>query len=565
MNNTILLVDDEPSILNTLSRLIKKNGYHVLTATSGEEAIQLLNNEKAQIIISDQRMPNMSGAELLAYTKKTYPDMIRMILSAYADFHAVKQAINEAGVYKFLVKPWDDESLLNDIREAFKNYEQQQKIKENELALTHLMYRDRLTGLYNRFSFGHHLSFAILNASQHNLKLALIVIEIDRFSEISNSLGFESADHLLQELVQRLSKLAPDQNNIFRLGSNRFGIIYSDFKKSSLIEKFLAEISKTLHHPISLNEKAFYLTVSMGVSIYPEDTDSADLLRQYANLALEQSKESGGNTYQFYQKTLHKPVAEQFMLVAELHEALLKHQFLVFYQPLVSIQTGKIVGAEALLRWQHPIHHLIRPDLFLPLCEKTGLIVDIGEWVLREVCKQITQWNMLGYKDLCIAVNLSQRQFNHPGLLNLIENILNESGISPNNLELEITESMMMQNVDHNIALLKSLRNLGLKLALDDFGTGYSSLSYLKQFPFNILKIDKSFIQDIATAKDSTIIVTAIITMAKSLGLTLIAEGVETEAQLAILKEKQCDIMQGFLFSKPIPEVEFTQLLKKSV
>lgn len=400
MTKTLLLVDDEPNILHALSRLLDNAGYHVLSANSGKEALDLLSREKISVIIADQRMPYMTGSELLAQVRTLYPETVRMILSAYADFNAVQDAINNGAIYKFLSKPWDNESLLIHVRDAFNQYERGQIEKENEQALLDLMYLDKLTD-------------------------------------------------------------------------------------------------------------------------------------------------------------------QQLALETALHDALQKQEFVLYYQPSVDIESGKMIGAEALLRWQHPERGLLLPEQFISLCEKTGLIIDIGAWVLRQACEQAKRWCDAGYPNFCVAVNLSQRQFNDSKLLDLIQDILKNTGISDKNLELEITESLLMQNVEHNIFLLKSLKNLGLKLTLDDFGTGYSSLSYLKQFPFDILKIDKSFINDIAISKDSETIVTAIITMAKSLGLTIIAEGVETQEQLTILKEKQCDVIQGYFFSKPVPSEEIDTLFQK--
>ncbi len=562
MQNTLLLVDDEPNVLRSLTRLFSDNGYRVLMANSGKEALELLLNEKVQVIISDQRMPTMTGSQLLIIVRKLYPDTVRLILSGYADFNAVQSAINEGAIFKFLTKPWDDELLLKDVNDALKKYDEQIKVKENERELEKLMYQDKLTGLCNRLSFSQNLFSVIKKAEAREPKFALLTIDVDRFEEINNSFGFENGDKVLKEIAIRLSQLDVNQGEVARLSSNQFSIIYVNEFDLSAINDFIETVSNRLKQPFMIAGSKLYINVSMGVSYYPQHARNPDLLRQCANLALLYSKKLGGNNVQIYDSSLNKP-KEKLTLESDLHDAIEKKEFVLYYQPQVDIQSKKIMGAEALLRWQHPTRGLITPNLFLSLCEESGLIIDIGAYVFHAVCEQIKLWRAMGYTELTVAVNLSQRQFTHTGLIELIKAILKSTDVSSENLELEITESILMENTERNIKLLQTLKNLGFKLSLDDFGTGYSSLSYLKKFPFDVLKIDKSFIDDIVASKDSEAIVSAIIAMAKSLGLTIVAEGVETQAQLDILKEKQCDIMQGYLFSKPITAEKFTELLSQ--
>lgn len=561
MQKTILLVDDEPNILRALSRLLTDANYQVITANSGKEALEHLKKEKIQVVISDQRMPIMTGSELLSHVKKNYPEVVRIILSGYTDFDAIKEAINEGAIYKFLGKPWDDNLLLKDLTDAFKFYESQETAKKNEKEVIDLMYQDKLTGLTNRLSFTQHLFTAIKRAKNNNLELSLIYIEIDNFN-IPDRYGFDISELVLQEIAKRLSQCVKDRYYVSRLGNLEFALVFADFNSLSEVENFVIKVMLSLKQPYLIKDLKILLTVSIGVSLYPKHTEYPDSLRQYAHLALLQSKKLGGNQIQFFDTSMDRPVEAQLALETDMNFALERNQFVVYFQPLTDSKSEKIIGAEALLRWQHPQHGLLTPAAFLSLCEASGLIVDVGAFVLKTVANQIKEWCDMGFTDICIAVNLSQRQFNHPGLVDLIKNILETTKISPHNLELEVTESLIMQNVDHNIELLKSFQKLGLKLALDDFGTGYSSLSYLKQFPFDILKIDGSFIKDLPAAEDSVAIVTAIIAMAKSLGLKVIAEGIEKREQFELLKEKQCDYIQGYLFGKPMPAREFTEKLK---
>lgn len=675
MFNTLLLVDDEPSILRALERELSNDGYHVFTANSGEEALVLLSQEEVQVIISDQRMPFMTGSELLSQVKKRYPDTIRMVLSGYADFDAVVDAINNGTIYKFLNKPWDSNLLHQTIADAFqlyvsqmsnkqaskaleesfegtmvtdkdsimqqinpaftditgyttqdavgyclpifsddpknpdkefihealrktgrwcgeisgahKNgttypaclsitaiYDEQKNIKqytylflditkqkEAEQKLTQLMYRDETTKLYNRFFFSQQLCAAIEEMQQTHAELAIFYIDIDRFGCISNSLGEKIGDQLLQEVAHRLMAWVGNEHYLARLGNDEFAILLPTISSEDSLKQSAQNLIKKIKQPFLINAHPLYITVSMGIGLYPKHADRYDLLINYANLALSHSKELGGDNCQFYNATMEKQTRAQTILANELQQAFEEQQFLLHYQPVTTFQSGNIVGVEALLRWQHPVHGFIYPDQFLPLCESTGFIIPLGKWVLKTACQQLKKWHDLGYHTLFVAVNLSARQFNDPGLFDVITDVLKSTQIPPACLELEITESLIMHNMEENIKLLTSLRDLGLQLSLDDFGTGYSSLKYLECFPFNILKIDKSFVQNDASKKNRDSLITAIIAMGKSLGLTIIAEGVETPEQLELLKEKQCELMQGYLHSKPLPADKLTEHL----
>lgn len=560
MDKIILLVDDEINVLKALKRLFSESNYTVLTALSAKDGLQLLAQHPVQIIITDQRMPNMTGSEFLKKAKELFPDTVRMILSGYADFDAIKDAINEGAIYKFINKPWDDEQLVQYVNEAFQLWKGH-KIAQEQEALVHM---DNLTHLQDRFSFNEALYLAITKARKENVGFAVIYIDIDRFSNVNNLLGQAEGDKALKLVAERLNNFSNRSAAISRLGNDEFALLITDKQLFKEIDKLLVELMRDLKGPMKINATDLYFTYSIGVSCYPQDGDNPNLLMKKANHAVQYCIELGGDNYHIYQQKLDKVPVNQLILEADLHKALIKNEFILHYQPIFDPTVNKIKSVEALLRWQHPTLGLIYPGKFLSLCETTGLIVPIGEWILRQVCYQIKKWYEMGFNTLCVAVNLSTRQFNHPGLLDIIIELLEETKIPPSALELEITESLIMQNVETNIPLLKSLRALGVQLALDDFGTGYSSLSYLKNFPFNILKVDKSFIDDVTSAEGSAAIVNAIIEMGKKLGLTIIAEGVENQEQLNFLKLHKCDLIQGYYYSKPIPEAELTQLLYKT-
>jgi diguanylate cyclase (GGDEF)-like protein len=560
MEKTILLVDDEVNILKVLKRLLSEKNYNILTVASAAEGLQVLKEHAVQVIITDQRMPNMTGSDFLKEVKKLYPDTVRMILSGYADFDAIKDAINDGAIYKFINKPWDDEQLIQYVQESFQQL-QIRKLQQEKEKSVHL---DALTQLKNRFSFNEAVYLAIIQANRQHAGFAVVYIDIDRFSNVNNLLGQAEGDKVLKLTAERLNQFYGANTAISRLGNDEFAILIEDQQLLNDLDAALHKLVAELKVPMKINLNDLYFTYSIGCSLYPQHGDDPNTLMKNANNAMKHCMQLGGDNHCIYQPELDKTTANQLILEADLHQALKNNEFVVHYQPILDPNTSKIKNIEALLRWQHPTLGLIYPGQFLSLCETTGLIVPIGEWMMRQACLQIKSWHKMGFTQLCVAVNLSARQFNHAGLLNSIISLLQETRVPPASLELEITESLIIQNVENNISLLKSLRALGVQLALDDFGTGYSSLSYLKSFPFNILKVDKSFIDDVVHTKGSAAIVKAIIEMGKGLGLTVIAEGVETQEQLDFLKLHKCDLIQGYYFSKPIPEAELTQLLYKT-
>ena len=562
MTKTILLVDDETYILQSLKRLFTEEGYHVLTATSGPEGMELLKNNSIQVIISDQRMPLMKGSEFLKQVKELYPDTLRMILTAYIDFDAIKEAINEGAIYKFISKPWQDSVLLQYVHDAF---EISAKKKNSHQSPSQTVYRDVITDLHNRFSFYESLWKLIISAEKEQSHFAIVYFDIDRFGNINSLLGQKNGDRVLQRLAKRLKKIIKEDQNLARVGNDEFVVAVTDIKELSNLTFVIKTLYATIKKPMEINGKKLYLTASIGVSVYPEHGSSADLLMRHAGVALLHAKSLGGDQYQQYSPHLDKSDETQLFLEADLFQALEKDQFIIYYQPIYNIDQTKIVSVEALIRWQHPELGLLLPDKFLQFCEESNLIIPIGAWVLQTASQQIKRWHNLGLSDLALAVNLSVRQFSHPKLLDLIIDVLETTQLPPNCLELEITETLIMQNIEKVIPLLISLRGLGVHLALDDFGTGYSSLSYLRQFPFTHLKIDKSFINDMANAQNGTAIVETIISLGRILGLKVIAEGVETKDQLALLQENHCDFIQGYIFSKPLPGDEVERLLLKQI
>ncbi|HUW50690.1 MAG TPA: EAL domain-containing protein [Sulfuricella sp.] len=435
--------------------------------------------------------------------------------------------------------------------------------KRTEARLRSLVGLDSLTGLPNRSQFRGRLGQAIervKHGDQH--PFAVIHFGIDRFKTINQSLGHVLGDELLLEVAKRLAGTLYDTDLVARTGGDEFSIVLRDLRLvrdgAHIAQKLLDAVAEA----IPLDGGETFITASIGIAIYPHDGADADSLLRHADIAMARAKERGGNLSLFYTEDFDARAREQLAMESNLHAALERNEFLLYYQPQVEPRSGRIVGVEALLRWVHPEMGLISPARFIPVAEKTGMIVPIGEWVLRAACAQAQAWTRAGLPPVRIAVNLSARQLNHPQLVPSVADALRKSGLDPARLELELTESMLLDNAEEVIAVLYALKKMGTRLSIDDFGTGYSALSYLARLPLDTLKIDQSFIHGIGQNQTSGAIVTAIIALADSLGLTTIAEGVEKQEQAEFLMAHRCAEIQGYYFSKPLPADECAILLE---
>ena len=429
--------------------------------------------------------------------------------------------------------------------------------KQAERTIEYQAFHDLLTGLPNRALFDKRLSAALENARQHQNKLAVLFLDLDRFKIINDTLGHAVGDRLLQAFAQRLTNCLTNGDTISRWGGDEFTVLLPHINCAEDAASVARRILEALKPAFSLGDRQLYITASIGIAFSPQDGEDSGTLLRNADAALYRAKEQGRNHYQFYVPTMNSPVLLQ--LEYHLHHALERGEFLVYYQPQVNVKTGLVSGMEALVRWQHPDLGLIPPGQFIPLAEETGLIVPIGEWVLRTACAQNKAWQAAGLPPLKIAVNLSARQFQQPNLVEMVAQILDETGLNPNFLELEITETSIMQNVHLARQTLRDLKEMGVHISMDDFGTGYSSLGYLKQFPFHTLKIDRSFVRDLKEDSQDLGIISAVVALGHYLNLKVVAEGVETDGQLELLRNLQCEEIQGYLFSRPLPPAEATQ------
>ena len=435
-------------------------------------------------------------------------------------------------------------------------------IKKEE-KLNYLAYHDVLTGLPGRTLFHDRLVQAVTNAHRHGDKLGVLFIDLDHFKNINDSLGHYAGDMLLKQVAALFTACMREDDTVARLGGDEFVVILASMASEDEAWMVSQKILKLMTEPFTIEAHELFVTCSIGIALYPKDGDDAKTLLQSADGALYLAKNKGRNNAQFCTAEMNAKALERLTLESELRQAINRQEFLLHYQPRVDMVSGEITGMEALVRWQHPVQGLLYPTKFIPVAEESGLIVPLGEWVLRTACEQNKAWQLAGLKPVSIAVNLSARQFKQQDLVELVSSILQETELDPSYLELELTESMVMQNVEAAIATLTQFKVIGVKLSIDDFGIGYSSLNYLKHFPIGFLKIDQSFVRDITTNRDDAIIAKIIISMAHDLGLRVIAEGVETEEQKSFLCSHRCDEMQGYFFSMPLPAEELETLLKE--
>lgn len=434
--------------------------------------------------------------------------------------------------------------------------------KLSEERIYHLAHYDALTDLPNRLSLNDRLQHAMAYAQRHERLVAVMFLDLDHFKNINDTLGHAVGDSLLQAVAKRLLGCVRECDTVGRLGGDEFTIILTDIKHANDAMIVAQKILEHLCQPFVLQDRELFITASIGVTLYPLDNDSPLELIKNADTAMYRAKDQGRNNYQFYTSDMNVLALANLELQSGLHKALQRAEFELHYQPQVNMKTGEIVGMEALARWRHPEKGLISPALFIPVAEESGLIVSLGEWVLRTACEQNMVWQRAGVKPIRMAVNLSARQFQQKNLLQMITQVLSETGMRPEYLELELTEGLVMQNAQATIRILHQLKEMGVRVSIDDFGTGYSSLSYLKRFPIDTLKIDQAFVRDITTDPDDAAIATAIIAMAHSLKFKVVAEGVETQEQLTFLCNKACDEMQGYFFSRPLPAEEIGLLLQ---
>jgi diguanylate cyclase (GGDEF)-like protein len=439
------------------------------------------------------------------------------------------------------------------------------KRKQAEETIKHLAFHDPLTELPNRILFADRIQQALHRAERNKEKVALLFIDLDRFKSVNDSLGHAAGDAVLKEAAKRLQNCLRQADTVSRFGGDEFNVLLPQIGREEEVNMIAHKILKVLEWPYLVDDQEIFLSGSIGIALYPKDGRDAMSLTKNADTALYRAKDLGRNNYQPYSSAMNSRALERMALESSLRKVLDRQELRVFYQPQVDLQSGLVVGIEALMRWHHPTGRMIEPSVFIPLAEETGLIVPMGEWILRAACWQLKEWRGAGLQPLRLGVNVSSKQFQQTNLTELVCSILQETGLEASQINLEITETMIMSDVNESISVLQSLREVGVTIAIDDFGTGFSSLSYLKDFPADHLKIDRAFVQNLPFSKNEANIARHIIELAHSLGLKVIAEGVERNDQMEFLKTLGCDEIQGYFISPPLPAEEAFEFIKENL
>ena len=558
---TVLIIDDEEQIRQLLIDLLGSS-YDCSGAGSAEEALAALSDHTFDLVISDIDMGGMSGLELVPRVHSLSPDTVVVMVSGNQDIGFAIKAL-QVGAFDYISKPLDLRHVEASVERALnhcnllkekRRYKEQLEmlLQQRTAEVDWLAYYDTVTQLPNRALFEDRLTQAVSIAKAAHQTLGVLFISVDQFKKVNDSLGHGPGDILLREFAERLKSCISKSDTVARFGSDEFALLRTQIDGTKDVIETIASLSQVLKFSFDLPGHELFATASVGVSLFPLDGEDCQTLLKNAGAALYKARRSGGANYQFYTADMHELATKRLALESNLRKAIHNGEFLVHYQPRVSVDSLAITGVEALVRWRHPTLGLIPPSEFIPLAEDTGLIVPIGEWVLRTACLQGRRWRDQGFAPIQIAVNISARQFHDQDLAQTVIRILEETGLSPKYLELELTESCIMQDAEFAAGMLNRLKSMGINISIDDFGTGFSSLASLKRLPIDALKIDQSFVREATSDPDDAALVMAIITLAHNLRLRVIAEGVETDDQLRFLQLLRCDEIQGDFFSKPV-------------
>lgn len=563
----ILVIEDDQPVRENLLELLEVEDFDVIGAHNGLVGVELARTHLPDLILCDVMMPELDGYGVLtALRSEPATSAIPFIfLTAKADKTDLRQGMN-LGADDYLTKPCTADELLEAIaarlqKQARVNQQYTTALNQAQEQLNQLMRHDNLTGLPNRLALRERFSDILAQTDQAEYLVPILLVHLNRWNRINDTLGYQLGDLLIQRAAERIVDCVQPKDTVIRLNPDQFAVVLSSARQEQTVANTAQALLERLSVPFVLEGQEVFVTTSIGISLGAKATDNIDALIKQADVAMQTAQQQGGNHYEFYAADMSVGSLNKLLLEANLRHALERSEFQVYYQPKVSLTTGEIVGAEALIRWFPPNQGFVSPAEFIPLAEETGLIIPLDAWVLATVCAQAQQWQLAGFPPLQMAVNLSGLQFHQPNLTDRVTQILQQTQLDPQYLELELTEGVIMQNTEATSRKLNHLKNLGIQIAIDDFGTGYSSLSYLKQFPFDTLKIDRCFVQNISSDSKNAAITTAMIQMAHNLELKVIAEGVETSSELAFLQQQACDEIQGYFFSRPVPVQEFEQLL----
>jgi diguanylate cyclase (GGDEF)-like protein len=557
----VLVVEDEPGIRDVLQEFLTRS-YQCTAVDSAEEALALISAQRFDLILSDITMPGMSGLEMVPRIRIVAPQTMVVMISGLQTIECAIAAMR-AGAFDYITKPFDLSQVGAAVRRALEHarllktkqcHEESlsELVKQRTDEVEHLATHDRLTGLPNRASFEDRAAQALRVAQAGRQMRGILFLGLDGFEKIVDTLGHAAGDILLKEFAGRLKQRVDDRDTLARFERDEFALLTQVTGTRNLIE-ISGSIKELLQRPFQLGDQEVYATASIGISLFPGDAEDLRMLFKNAGAALYSARMQGGNNFQFYTAELHARAFKRLALESGLRRATEHEEFAVHYQTQVDIESGKVVGTEALVRWQHPQFGLLPPGDFISLAEETGLIVDIGALVLRAAALQTRQWQLEACPDCHVAVNVSARQLQQPDFVSTLVAILAESELDPASLELELTETSFVQNSDSIATALTDIRRMGVRIAIDDFGTGYSSLSYLGRLPIDTVKLDRSFVNGATTHPDQAALVMAIVNLAHNLRLIVIAEGVEIEDQMNFLRLLRCNQGQGHFFARPAP------------
>jgi len=565
---TVLLVEDNPGDARLLGKIFNEERSHStkLTRVDCMSAAEThLAEHAVDIILLDLGLPDAQGLEAIQRAHAAAPGVPLVVLTGLDDELLAVQALQQ-GAQDYLIKGQiETRGLLRALRYAIERKTMESAALAMARQMAHSAEHDFLTGLPNRMLLNDRVGQAIALATRHTKKVAVLFLDLDGFKHINDSLGHPIGDKLLQSVAKRLVDCIRGSDSVSRQGGDEFVLLLLELERAEDAAVTARRMLEAVAQPHTIDQHDLHVTASIGLSIYPDDGLDAETLIKNADTAMYQAKENGRRSFQFFKPAMNVRAVERQFIEEGLRRALERQEFALHYQPTVNLMTGAITGAEALIRWTHPTRGSIAPAQFIPVAEDCGLILPIGAWVLREACAQAQAWMDAGLPIMSMAVNVSAMEFRDKNFLDGLFAILSETGLDPRSLELELTESVLMKHAEFTASVLQILRKRGVQVAVDDFGTGYSSLSYLQKFPVDALKIDQSFVRQISTAGDDTTIVKAVIGMARSLKLRVIAEGVETLDEVAFLRAYRCEEAQGYYFSRPVLPQQFAMLLRNGI
>ena len=554
----VLLVEDsliDAQLIRRLLRRVTSSYYRVTHVRTLNDAVLSAEDLVPDVILADLNLPDSRGTQTVASLQTSYPDIPLVIVSAWED-EAISLRSVKAGAQDYLVKGHiDGANLHRVIRYAIER-------KRTELELVRLAHFDQLTSLPNRTLLRERVDHAIARAMRSGSGVATLILDMDRFKEINDMLGHEIGDKLLVEAARRIRASVRDQDTVARLGGDEFAVVLEGVSEAKEVLPVIERIIASLGEVTQIDGREVNSSISIGIAMYPENGNDLSELLRAADLAMYQAKSSGRGRYQFFADAMQEEAQSRHALEWALRRAVERNEFELVYQPQLCLRTGTVIGVEALLRWMSPTRGLLTPYHFIAGLEEFGLINQVGEWVLQTACEQIRRWQAMRFAPMRIAVNVSAQQFEDPMLIDKIRSALKETRLPPELLELELTESCLMSDPAQASALLREIRDVGVRIAIDDFGTGYSSLTYLHEFPLSALKIDKNFVQSVESNDRGGPISKMIIGLGQNLGLEVIAEGVETEAQLEYMREHGCDVAQGYLYARPESPEDLTPWLQ---